>query len=256
MEFVTRFISEKGQSHELNEDSFVVHDDYVIVADGMGGESSGDIASKLAIQVISDLLNNYLAEATSEKDVRNLSVQAIKEADSNILKYVSEHPESDGMGTTVLLFIRKGDKGYITWCGDSRCYSYSGQKLHSLTKDHSYVQELIDRNEISIEESFTHPDNNLITKFVGGGEDICAPDFLSYNLSEDSTIVLCSDGLSGYCKNKDIEKVISSSKKEELSSQLFQLAIKNGSDDDITIVTLAPKKKTGSIWNRFRLRKS
>lgn len=256
MEFVTKSISKKGRFHEQNEDSFVVHKDYVVIADGMGGESSGDVASKLAILTISTFLNNHLREASSIEDLKKLSLQAIKEADSKIIQYVTEHPDSYGMGTTVVLIIRKDDKGYVAWCGDSRCYIYSGDTLSAITKDHSYVQELIDSNLISIDESFTHPDNNIITKFVGGGEEACMPEFTSCSLPEGSTIILCSDGLSGYCKNEDIAKVVSISQNEDLPERLHHLAIQKGSDDDITIVTMTPKKKSGSLWNWFHTRRS
>lgn len=249
MEFEISYISQKGRFHDRNEDAFVVHDDYAIVADGMGGKSSGDIASKLAIITISTVLNNHLRDVITEDEIQNLSFRAIKEADSKIMMYTDQHPASIGMGTTVVLIIKKGTGAYVTWCGDSRCYIYSEKTLRFVTKDHSYVQELIDDNIISIEESFTHPDNNLITKFVGGGKDSCLPEFTSCDIVEGSTIVLCSDGLSGYCKNEDIEKIVTESPNDELPAHLYQLAIKNGSYDDITIVTMTPKKKSKSIWS-------
>lgn len=251
MEFVIKSISKKGRFHAQNEDSFVVHEDYVIIADGMGGELNGDIASQLAIFTISKFLNHHLQKAASKEDVQDLSFRAIKEADSKITQYINEHPESFGMGTTVVIIIRKGNKGYVAWCGDSRCYIYSNNILSAITKDHSYVQELIDNNLISIDEAFIHPDNNLITKFVGGGEDACVPEFTSCRLSEGCTIILCSDGLSGYCKNEDIANVVSTSQNDELPLRLYQLAIQKGSNDDITIVTMTPKRKPWSLWKWF-----
>lgn len=251
MEFITKSISQKGCFHDVNEDSYVVNDNYIVIADGMGGESCGDIASKLATSTISTILNHHLSKVSSEKDIKNLTIQAFKEADSKIIKYVGDNPDSFGMGTTVVLIIMKEQRGYVAWCGDSRCYIYSKHNLQSITKDHSYVQELIDKNEISIEDSFLHPDNNIITKFVGGGDDICIPEFVSFNLNHINAILLCSDGLSGYCNNKDIEYEISLSETDELPSRLLQLAIKNGSDDDITIVTMVPRKRKTSVWNWF-----
>lgn len=249
MEFITKSISQKGRFHDSNEDSYVVHNSYTVIADGMGGESSGNIASKIATSTISNILNLHLLKVSSEKDIKNLSFQAIKEADAEIMKYIRENPDSFGMGTTVVLVIMKEHKGYVTWCGDSRCYVYSKRKLHAITKDHSYVQELIDKNMITVEDSFSHPDNNLITKFVGGGDETCLPEFIAFNLNSNSTILLCSDGLSGYCRNKDIETEISSSQLDDIPSKLLQLAINNGSDDDITIVAIMPQKKKTSIWN-------
>lgn len=249
MEFVIKSISQKGRFHEQNEDSFVVHDNYIAIADGIGGESSGEVASKLAILAISTILNERINNLSSKDEIRDLCFSAIKEADSKITQYVVEHPDSYGMGTTIVLMVKKGDKVFVTWCGDSRCYIYAKDKLSALTKDHSYVQELIDDNKISVEESFLHPDNNLITKFVGGGEEYCLPEFTSCDIGLGNTIVLCSDGLSGYCKIEDIEKIVSESPNDELTAHLYQLAIQNGSDDDITIVTMTPKKKSASIWS-------
>lgn len=255
MEYVIKSISRKGRFHVQNEDSFVVQDDYVVIADGIGGESSGEIASKLAVLAISTILNGRINKLSSKEDIKQLCIDAIKEADSHIAQYVSEHPDSYGMGTTVVLMVIKDDKLFVAWCGDSRCYLYAEDKLMALTKDHTYVQELIDDNKISIEESFTHPDNNLITKYVGGGEYYCMPEFTSCEITEGSTVVLCSDGLSGYCKNEDIEKIVSESPNDELPAQLYQMAVNRGSDDDITIITMTPKKKSSSLWSWFHSRK-
>lgn len=251
MEFITKSISQKGYFHEVNEDSYVVNDDYIVIADGMGGESCGEIASRLATSTISTMLNLYLPEVSSEMDIKNLTIQAFKEADSEIIKYVGDNPDSFGMGTTVVLIIMKEQRGYVAWCGDSRCYTYSKHKLQSITKDHSYVQQLIDKNEISVEDSFSHPDNNIITKFVGGGDNICIPEFVSFNLNYINAILLCSDGLSGYCKDSELEYEMSLSKTEDLPSRLLKLAVKNGSDDDITIVTMVSRKRKTSVWNWF-----
>lgn len=148
------------------------------------------------------------------------------------------------MGTTVVLLIHINQYIYISWCGDSRCYYYSPKrKLNSLTTDHSYVQQLIDEKKISIEESYSHPDNNLVTKFVGGGEDACNPEFIGSKLEDNGLVIVCSDGLSGYCKIEEIEKELQSSSYDNLPQSLLELAIRKGSDDDITIVTLTPESQ-------------
>lgn len=256
MEFVTNSISVKGRLHDVNEDSFICNDSYIVIADGMGGEVSGEVASNIAIKTISSYLDDNLKSQCLENDYKTMAFSAISKADKAISNYIVSHPEADGMGTTVLLLIRSGRNLYIAWCGDSRCYCYrSNKSLCSLTTDHSYVQQLINEKKITIEESFTHPDNNLVTRFVGGGEDTCRPDFTSYVLEDDSLIILCSDGLSGYCKNEDIAKVVSTSRNDELPIRLHKLAIQSGSYDDITIVTITPKRKPWSIYNWFHTRR-
>ncbi len=242
MDFITNFVTVKGRCHENNEDSFICNDKYIVIADGMGGEACGDIASKIAISTISSLLNSSLEERCTEDDIRQLTFSAISYADKEISKYAESHPEADGMGTTVVLMIHFDQNLYVAWCGDSRCYYYSpSRRLNSLTTDHSYVQQLINEGKISEEESFIHPDNNLITKYVGGGEETCKPEFISSKLDINGCIILCSDGLSGYCNMEEIEREIQLSLNNNLPERLLKLAISKGSDDDITIVTLTPK---------------
>ena len=241
MEYKAHHITSKSSLHVNNEDSFRVSDDYVIVADGMGGERDGAVASRLAVDAIAGVLSGGMHLAADETGMKKLLADAIDCADSRILEYIGRNPDSFGMGTTVLLAIRKEDRIFISWCGDSHCYSYDNGCLHSLTKDHSYVQELVDAGEISEEESYAHPDNNLITRYVGGGKETCGPDFISRRLSGSEVIIMCSDGLSGYCQSKEIEKVVAKCKDmSRLPSRLRNLALRHGSDDDITIVVLAP----------------
>lgn len=242
MEYKVQSTTAKSKCHQTNEDSCFICDDYILVADGMGGECNGDIASRIAVETIAETLSRNLTTATSDSALKDLSSTAIFRADAKIMDYIDRNPASFGMGTTVLLAIRKEDKLYISWCGDSHCYVFSHGALKSVTKDHSYVQELIDSKQITEKESYTHPDNNLITRYVGGGSETCIPDFCCHEISNSDIIVLCSDGLSGYCQLKDIENIITAnSDLAKLPSQLLNLAVQHGSDDDITIVVLYPE---------------
>lgn len=251
------YTTTKGKYHKNNEDSLFIGDRFIIIADGMGGENNGDIASKIAV----DTISRYLKVNLNSDNILNLKeimFSAIKKADDDISKYAEAHHESYGMGTTVLLLVYGDDLISVAWCGDSRCYTYKEGELQSLTKDHSYVQELIDANKISVEESFTHPDNNLITRYVGGGKNTCEPEFISYNMMDVDTIILCSDGLSGYCRINEIRHLLSSNTDPSLlPSLLTDMAIDHGSDDDITIVILStgnanfPKKHISILdWLR------
>lgn len=231
-------VSVKSPFHENNEDACFVSDSLIIVADGMGGESSGDIASRIAVESIASSLKRIETDTLTSDEVRNLMFAAISHADKEISDYITAHPDSFGMGTTVLAAMIRDGHIYIAWCGDSRCFLYTDGHLKSLTKDHSYVQELIDRDELSVEESFTHPDSNLITRYVGGGEDTCLPEFTTHATKEGDTYIFCSDGLSGYCPSGDIENCIrANSRAQDLPSELLSVATGHGSDDDITIVT-------------------
>lgn len=241
MEYSVHSYTTKSKLHKNNEDNHFICDDYLIIADGMGGECDGDIASRIAVESIVSILSKDITKVSSDSDIKDISNKAIYKADSNISEYIDGHPDSFGMGTTVLLAIRKNDSLYISWCGDSHCYFYKNGKLNSITKDHSYVQDLIDSGIISIEESYAHPDNNLITRYVGGGKDTCIPDFCSHKISGSEIVILCSDGLSGYCQTKDIENMIAINRDlAKLPLELLNFATQQGSDDDITIVVLYP----------------
>lgn len=242
MEYKVHSISSKSCLHKNNEDNYFISDDYVIIADGMGGECDGDIASRLAVDAIASVISEGSPEMSTESDIRKMLDNAIYRADSKILEYIENNPGSFGMGTTVLLTIKNGDCLYIAWCGDSHCYTFDKGRLNSLTKDHSYVQELIDSGEITVAQSYAHPDNNLITRYVGGGVESCNPDFCIHRPSASEIIIMCSDGLSGYCQLNDIEKVVSSNTDvSQLPKQLRDLAVSHGSDDDITIIVLVPQ---------------
>ena len=242
MKYQVHSITSQGKYHQRNEDAFFISDDFIIVADGMGGERDGDIASKLAVDTIAGILMEGAFKKTDELQIKYLLQEAIDCADSKIIEYIDRNPDSFGMGTTILVTMRHDNSLFISWCGDSRCLSYKKGHLVSLTKDHSYVQGLVDAGVITVKESYTHPDNNLITRYVGGGKGTCMTDFKFHPLSESEIIILCSDGLSGYCQLKDIEKVISGNKDiSQLPEQLKNLAVSHGSDDDITIVVLSPQ---------------
>lgn len=255
MGLITNSVSTKSRHHPKNEDSYICKSNYIIVADGMGGEACGDVASKITISVVSAWLDEHLKSMCSDDQIRDLAFRAIANADAEISNYIEAHPDADGMGSTIVLLIYKNDRLYVAWCGDSRCYHFSGSsKLMSITKDHSYVQQLIDQGAITIAESFTHPDNNLITHYVGGGNDTCVPEFTSVSLTDNEFIVLCSDGLSGYCNSEEIENEIRNTPFERLHNNLLNLALRSGSDDDITIVTIKLKKTVSKVRMISRLK--
>lgn len=223
-----------------NEDTCYIGNGFVVIADGMGGESSGDLASRIAVDAITRVIENDLKREVLDKNhIERISRLAIEKANAELNHYIDCNPDTIGMGTTILLAVYRSDHLFLTWCGDSHCYLFRGNHLRSLTKDHSYVQELVDAGAITTEEAFTHPDSNLITRYAGGSKETCHPDFSSYRLYDDDVVILCTDGLSGYCMNSAIENKIKNT--QSLAAQpeeLRRLARAHGSDDDITIVTI------------------
>lgn len=233
--------------HQRNEDAFYVGDNFAVVADGMGGEACGDVASAIAVESIRNFLSGHELAGMTALAAEELMFGAISHADSQIRDYIAAHPGSAGMGTTLLLAVCDTENLHVAWCGDSRCFLFNGGRLASLTKDHSLVQELMDDGLITAEESFTHPDNNVITRYVGGGKDACRPEFVTRAISDGDIYILCSDGLAGYCRPEEIRNRISSNThRRNLSAELIALALEDGSQDDITVLTIIPHTSPSS----------
>lgn len=215
-----------------------------IIADGMGDANAGEIASKLAIQNIEESFGKgrYVAQGVADTDIYSFLKKCILKANQSILEYVAYSPDSIGLGTTiVLVWILRG-YAYIAWCGDSRCYCFNPNTgLHLLTKDHSLVQELIDKGEIKREEAFNHPDNNIITRCLGDVDAEPEPEILIYKICEGDIFLLCSDGLCGYCKDSLIEKTMYRNYEniEQCQKALLKNALDTGGQDNISIVLCA-----------------
>lgn len=244
------FTTTKGTQHAVNEDCVYIGKNIFILADGMGGANYGDIASQIAVDILSTLDKDY--EDISREELKSIIISHIFDADVKIRKYAELHPEAQGMGTTVIIVISYRNSILIAWCGDSRCYKYKNGSLSILTKDHSYVQQLIDDKIITREESFSHPDNSMITRFIGGGISLCLPDMIIIERGDIEFLIACSDGLSGYCTDSSIKSVIESTPKISIIPEaLKDLALNQGSDDDITIVTFKPVNYRKICFNVF-----
>lgn len=215
-----------------------------IVADGMGGANAGEMASHIAIESIKKDFSPSLLSKVIEDDnnIELYLIQSIKKANEAILKHIENDPDTIGMGTTIVLAWIINNKAYIAWCGDSRCYVFNPKNgLKCLSKDHSYVQELIDRGEINVKQSFNHPDSSIITRCLGDCDTSAEPDIVVYDINKHDQFILCSDGLCGYCRDTIIEKTLY---KEYLDvdkccNALVNLALINGGQDNITVINIS-----------------
>ncbi|MBQ4023663.1 MAG: serine/threonine-protein phosphatase [Prevotella sp.] len=213
----------------------------LVVADGMGGANAGEVASALAIESVKSTFtpDNARKALASEAQIEDLMQQAIDDASMKIDKRMCEDPDTDGMGTTIVICWVVGEKAYVAWCGDSRCYVHHPDTgLRRLTKDHSLVQELVDKGEITEDEAFNHPDNNIITRGLGDFQTQAKADIITYDLHPNDTILLCSDGLCGYCADPDIEKTLNSHYVDAslCRDKLLNQALDVGGYDNIAIV--------------------
>ena len=216
-----------------------------VVADGMGGANAGEVASSISIQTIKEMFTTERASVAAsggEDTIKSLMLEAIQKADDAILQHIATDDGTQGMGTTIVVCWVLYGMAYIAWCGDSRCYSYRpAQGLKPLTHDHSLVQEMVDNGDIAPEEAFSHPDGNIITRGLGDfGSDV-EPDFCAHPIVSNETLLLCSDGLCGYCHDQDLEICMDDYHADVTgcSRELLQLTLDAGGYDNISIILIS-----------------
>lgn len=230
--------SDIGRRRKANEDNManaITQNGLVsVVCDGMGGHVGGATASRIAVNTIIEHLQSVYYE-----DPRIAIGEAIDRANQAILQQAALQPELQGMGSTCVLLIVRGGKVYFGHVGDSRIYLVQSRRIKQLTKDHSYVQMLVDAGQITMEQAEHHPRKNEITNALG------IPNMQPATVAEDAILpeagdcfVLCSDGLSGMVPDATICKVVSRQAEmnaQDRVNQLVQLANDNGGVDNITV---------------------
>lgn len=178
----------------------------MVVADGMGGMNAGEVASQIAVDTVSDFFTSgkiTVELAMDHQKRKKYMEQVIGEADIRIKKDAKLNAEHKGMGSTIIMAWIVGDELTLSWCGDSRAYRYnpvSGIEL--LSKDHSYVQELADKGIIKYEDTFDHPQGNIVTRSLGDVTQKAIPETALFKVYNNDIILLCSDGLSGVLRDK------------------------------------------------------
>lgn len=256
-----------GLVRQNNEDNFVVNADLqkeswiipqvsepislgeygtlLVVADGMGGTNAGEVASAIAIETIQQKFSEENLRiffegkgSLPEKAFCEFMANVVKEADLNIINRSKTDSSTQGMGTTVVILWVIGDKAYVSWCGDSRCYVFNAESgVSRLSKDHSYVQELVDAGKLDPENAFDHPYSNIITRCLGDKENRANPDFRSYSYRDGDIFLLCSDGLCGLCTDEEIMQIMLKCKDSlaDCKKNLIEAALNAGGYDNVTI---------------------
>jgi serine/threonine protein phosphatase PrpC len=225
-----------GMVRKVNEDYYgakeTLNGEVVVVCDGMGGHAGGETASRLAVESIIASLNSKLSA-----DPLNALNEALLYANQVILDYALQHPELKGMGTTCVVLLLKDNCGYYAHVGDSRIYLYTNNHLHQLTKDHSFVQSLIEAGAISSQDAESHPRKNEITNALG--LERMQPPTLCQNPCkprQGDILLLCSDGLTGMVTDAQIKELLGSKKVlYDKAKELVQLANSAGGIDNITL---------------------
>lgn len=216
----------------------------LVVADGMGGQNAGEVASAIAVETVHEMFapeclpTDILAKPDG---IKNYLKKVIVEADARVKVRSEADPETEGMGSTIVIAWVLGDKVYVAWLGDSRAYSYLlGKGIGRMSKDHSYVQQLVDAGAISDDEAMTHQNSNIITRSLGDTSQKAKPDVAMYSLSDGEVILLCSDGLCGVCRDEEIGGVIEEhiADLQKCHEKLTTAALAAGGSDNITIALL------------------
>ena len=235
-------ISDVGLVREVNEDCYAVAECcggiLSVLCDGMGGHAAGEVASKMASDSISAYLAEKITSDMSDEAFEKLFNAAIQKANEEIYACGLVNEKFKGMGTTLVITFVRDNTLYLGHVGDSRCYLVRGNALILLTKDHSLMQEMLDKGEISEEETDSFPFKNVITRCLGTPNSV-VQDFSVYELESNDIIISCSDGLTNYCSNQDIIDTVISSQFDECAENLVEKAKAGGGGDNVTVVITA-----------------
>ncbi len=208
------------------------------VADGMGGLNAGEVASRTAIGAI----RNYFTFNRPSELLKNAGShtavleKCIMDAHSCIVEHARKNPDSEGMGTTLVIAWIVGQHAYVAWCGDSRCYLSRNGVLRQISKDHSYVQELVEGGKITQEDAFFHPNRNIITQSLGDESRLPSPTCAFTDIKNGDKLLLCSDGLNSMLQDVEIESILEYSTGGTANRELVDAANRAGGHDNITVI--------------------
>jgi protein phosphatase len=244
-------LTDVGMVRELNEDSVMaveyMRDSLIepsqnflyVVADGMGGAEAGEMASAIAVGTIRNYVETALKDSKAP-DVGQVLRDALEAANTRILEYQAEHPESRGMGSTGVSILISPPEAAVAWVGDSRGYFCDGSGLRQLTRDHSLVQRLIEIGQITPEEARHHEHKNVITRSLGARPNGPAgAESVSLRLKRGDRLMLCSDGLTAHVEDKEIGEILRrQSDPYEAARELVVAANAGGGTDNVSVIVI------------------
>ncbi|MEU5210870.1 PP2C family serine/threonine-protein phosphatase [Streptomyces sp. NPDC020742] len=223
--------SHKGMIREGNEDSGYAGPRLLAIADGMGGQAAGEVASS---EVISTLVQ--LDDDVPGSDILTSLGTAVQRANDQLRVMVEEDPQLEGMGTTLTALLWTGQRLGLVHVGDSRAYLLRDGVLTQITQDHTWVQRLVDEGRITEEEATTHPQRSLLMRALGSGDHV-EPDLSIREVRAGDRYLICSDGLSGVVSHQTLEETLASYHgPHETVQELIQLALRGGGPDNITCI--------------------
>jgi serine/threonine protein phosphatase PrpC len=247
----TAGLTDVGMVRDHNEDAVMIVDYYrdslvepaqnglYVVCDGMGGAEAGEVAAAIAVSTIRDYVEQRLGGAEAS-DPGKLMIAALEEANSKIIAYQGEHPESRGMGSTGVGALILPPHAAVGWCGDSRAYLLESGRLRQVTRDHSLVQRLIEIGQISADEARNHEHKNVITRSLGARQSGAAgAEAVALRLKRGDRMLLCSDGLTAHVEDGEISEILHRHADPYAAArELIAAANAGGGTDNISVIVL------------------
>lgn len=233
--------SDIGKVRTNNEDSIFVSNEKIgslpnlyIVADGMGGHNAGEVASSLAIDFFIKFINNYKGNMTIETAL----LQGAKTANREVYTLSVENVTQSGMGTTFTVCVVDNERLYFAHIGDSRLYLVSKSGIAQISEDHTFVNEMFKSGELTQSQAQNHPRRNMLTRALGT-EDDTEVDIGCMAISEEQSILICSDGLTNMLSDKEIFKLMNEETDNSVRiSKLIETANNNGGFDNISVIII------------------
>lgn len=235
--------TDKGRVRPANQDAFIcgkLTGDavFAVICDGMGGANGGNIASAAAIKVISERIVEGYRDGMARNSLRNMLESAVSAANIEIYDLSMENMDLRGMGTTVVAVIVTGGLAFIAHVGDSRAYKVNANGIEQVTKDHSIVQAMVEKGQLTQSEAKNHPRKHFITRALGVEETVEC-DYGEIPFPEDGVFLLCTDGLTNMVEADDIYQTVRSFFVEDVADRLIAQANMAGGSDNITVVVIA-----------------
>ena len=234
--------SDIGKNRQLNEDSYYMSkpEDSVhvfVVADGMGGYNGGEIASSLAVNSARNyILSNFEKAKEDKESLLNLVKSSAQYANMVVYDKAKQNEDLKSMGTTLEICLIHENKAFISHIGDSRIYRIRKEFMRKITKDHSYVQQLVDEGKITKEESKHHPKKNMLVKALGCTEYI-EPDNMIKGFIKGDILLMCTDGLTNMVSEEEIFKILKQ-EYDNPAEKLIRRANELGGLDNITAIII------------------
>ncbi len=235
--------TDRGLIRELNEDSYRILPDssqspcVFIIADGMGGHNCGEVASRMAVDHLSESIINEGIGIWSRGDVGAELRKFVEDTNRAVFDKSLERPEANGMGTTLTAAVINENTITVAHVGDSRLYLIRNGKMIQLTEDHSYIGELVKNGSLTREEAEHHPGKNIITRAIGSSPDL-EVDILTSDIEMEDIFLLCTDGLTNMIGENEIYNVIVSCEPEKACPGLIEAARAKGGEDNITVIVI------------------